>query len=333
MTNSMKREGYHRAKSMLPEIRRLIITAARFMEIKRDDLADLLLIKIKRDYPHETPPKIETIVKEISKARNSKPNDFDKPWSTAVCSEYVSYFPPDTIPLLMQLWRYSIHLDEVFTIRHAIWASRLAFQLKDMDIARQWLHTVQYAKEEELSLLSNTPMNTFELDSSLVMGVLEKFTSNVGLEAQSLRFSRHNFVPTANDCGIMEEFIHAFPMYGFDDEDLDLSQYNDRRQLYLLISELPSSSKFFPDMESRMIYLDNLSSICKLPKWTTLSSKEIKDIIIELRIWVLDAKIKREKPNKLEGRGSILGNIGLDPLLYPKNIYERLGWSFKGVEE
>jgi len=70
VNDKTKREGYHRAKKMLPEIRRLIIDASRLLDLNRNELADLLLIKIKKDYPNETPPKPETIHKLISNARN-----------------------------------------------------------------------------------------------------------------------------------------------------------------------------------------------------------------------------------------------------------------------
>ncbi|MFC2007307.1 hypothetical protein ACFLVB_01750 [Chloroflexota bacterium] len=283
-------------------------------------------------------PQLRTVQKIIQEAREkySERTDEqklqDKPWTTAASSSHPYHFPPQSIPLLLQLWRYSIHLNHVFTIRHAIWASRLSFQLKDMDIAEIWLHSRQYATEEELSLVSNTPMRTFQLDGSLVMGSMEKITAegNFKLKDQPFGDIHHTQIKRACDDGIMEEYINVLDDYGRHDS---LEQYNELKRLYYLISELPSSSKIFPDMESRMIYLDNLSRISKFPKWKTLTPEEIKEIIIDLRNWTLNVKLRREEPKNNKLPLGILNRLGPDPMLFPTQIYERLGCSLKGEEK
>lgn len=295
-----------------------------------------LYLQNKENVPLPQLRKTQEILKEIREDYSKKTDDQklqDEPWTTAASSSYPYHFPPQSIPLLLQLWRYSIHLNQVFTIRHAIWASRLSFQLKDMDIAEIWLHSRQYATEEELSLFSNTPMRTFQLDSSLVMGFREKITAEGNLELKDQLFDCIHPTPIkrARDGGMMEEYINVLDDYGRHDS---LEQYNKLKRLYYLISELPSSSKIFPDMESRMIYLDNLSRISKFPKWKTLTPEEIIEIIIDLRNWTLTAKLRREEPknNKLP-LGGILNKLGPDPMLFPTQIYERLGCSLKGEEK
>lgn len=278
---------------------------------------------------------IQKILQETRKKYSARTDDQklqDKPWTTAACSEYISCFPPESIPFLLQLWRYSIHLDEVFTIRHAIWASRLSSQLQDMDIAEIWLYSRQYAKEEELSLFSNTPMRTFQLDGSLVMGSWEKLIAESNLELpNSLRDRIHHTpIERAQDDGIAEEYIHVLDDYGPGDS---LERHNELKRLYYLIIKLPSSSKYFPDMESRMIYLSHLSHISKLPKWKTLTPEEIKDIIIDLRKWVLDRKTKpRETKNQPESLNIFNNRLRQQSWLFPTHIYERLESSTGGEE-
>ncbi|MFC1943439.1 hypothetical protein ACFLWO_02525 [Chloroflexota bacterium] len=196
-----------------------------------------------------------------------------------------------------------------------------------MDIAEIWLHSRQYATEEELSLVSNTPMRTFQLDGSLVMGFWEKETAefNFEHEDQTFDYIHHTPIETARDGGIMEEYINVLDDYGPHDS---LEQYNELKRLYYLIIDLPSSSKLFPDMETRMIYLNNLYHISKFPKWKTLTPEEIKEIIIDLRNWTLDQKykeIKNEQP---------LNIFRPEPLpLRPRHIFERLGWTLKGEQK
>ena len=88
--------------------------------------------------------------------------------------------PPESIPHLLQLWRYSINLGTEFTIRQAKWASRIYAQVKD--ITELWLSSRIYSQEEELSLLSEVPMRIFELDNVLVMGRNEVETIKIDPE-------------------------------------------------------------------------------------------------------------------------------------------------------
>ena len=89
----MKRkiEGYHRAKTMLPQIREFIVEAAISTAIKREALAQELLMIIDKKYPKEIPPKIETIIKEISKARNRNKSVLEAVSNACLyfCLEYV----------------------------------------------------------------------------------------------------------------------------------------------------------------------------------------------------------------------------------------------------
>lgn len=140
-------EGYHRAKVMLPAIRQLIWSYALSSDMNREDLAEELLMVIKQNYPKEIPPKIETIVRQISKARNSKRSPLDEPWTLGACRDYPSDFPASSLPILIKYKSMkfqtiseepdtSLHFNE-FSIRQAKWIVRLypiikeSFQFSD----------------------------------------------------------------------------------------------------------------------------------------------------------------------------------------------------------
>ena len=98
-------------------------------------------------------------------------------------------------------------------------------------------------------------------------------------------------------------------------------------KLSSLIHSLPSSSKYFPDFESRMVYLRHLAKLSKLPYWKTAKPEEIHALIIDLRAWIIsqaEEKIKRENNPKSESLfGYMLGDGGSFPL----DIYLRAGFS------
>ncbi len=316
-----------RSPNLKPFVKKLIFSRAiNQRNIPRDFLARALIKEIKE--AGEISPSLETAIRYISDARN-KYKPLDEPWTTDVCSEYASDFPPESIPYLLQLWRYSIHLDEVFTIRHAIWAARLAFQLKDMDVAEIWLRSCQYAHEEKISLLAKTSMRTFQLDASLVMDDWERETVDVnnGLPYEDIH---HTPINRARDDGIMEEYINVLSDYGPSES---LEQYNKLKRLYYLIVELPSPCKYFNDIETRLIYLSHLTYISKIPKWKTLSPEEIREIIVDLRKWVLDVKTNPEKfENPCKTSAPHIVDVNQDPTLVPTHIYERLEWSREGED-
>jgi hypothetical protein len=127
-----------RPQKLEPSIKRLICYRAITKRmVPRKFLANELIKEIKE--AGEIAPTLETTMRYISKARNED-NPLDKPWSIACCSEYSSFFPPDSIPVLMDYkqWAYNLFKDadggykDLFgisisdiSIRHSIWIIRL----------------------------------------------------------------------------------------------------------------------------------------------------------------------------------------------------------------
>jgi len=136
-----RREGYHRAKAMSRPIRNLIWGLAQASDDKREDVADTALLIIEKEYPKEIPPTRDTIIREVSKARNIEPKPLDIPWSLGACRDYPTDFPVDSLPLLIEY--KSIKFDTImgeskgvhynnFSIRKAKWLVRLQPIIQDI---------------------------------------------------------------------------------------------------------------------------------------------------------------------------------------------------------
>ena len=206
-------------------------------------------------------------------------------------------------------------------MREAKWCSILYSLFKNADISRLCAESARYAREEKLRVLytvhRQTAPNT-DMDSSLVMGKWERDTDigafAIGLNdgGASTMINLHR----ADDGGVAEEFLHAIPEINFETQSMEVRHRLEK--IHSMVNELTASIKFFSNLESRMVYLRHLSYLCKMPKWDILSPEEIRDLIIDLRKWVLDMNAHREK-------------IDLNTAM-PREIYERVGWVYKRAD-
>jgi len=248
---------------------------------------------------------------DLPEDKRAELDKLNKPWNLETLSLKDCDLNSDTIPFVLQLWRYSVNLGEVFTIRHAIWASRLSYVLNNLDIAEQWIHTLRYAREDELSFLSGTPIKIAQLNSLLVMGHWERMTlaeTDVTFKANR-RLENRVFTHYGRDRGIVEEYLHALLDVNkiILDAALDnklSDKYERATEITSLIASLPSSSKCFPDFESRMVYLRHLAKLSSLPYWKTAEPKEIHKIITDLRSWIFEAMKNKNKSKALYQPGN-----------------------------
>jgi hypothetical protein len=284
-----------------------------------------------------TPPTSHTTYNNIIRELRNLPPEKKKALDNLNKSWNLDNFnlAPDTIPYVLQLWRYSINLDEVFTIRHAKWASRLCYLINKLDIAEQWIHSLRYAREEELSFLSGTPMRITHLNSLIIMSEPERFTlreTDNNFKINSRLNNNNVFVSFAQDGGIIEEYLHSFS----DVHQAYLDCYVDHKmpnnfervdELHHLIGSLPSSSKCFPSFESRMVYLRHLSSLSKLPYFKTVEPKQVLGLIVDLRKWILDYSKPKEESTELQNKKLIkplktnLRTRDSKPIILPESLW------------
>lgn len=127
-----------RPRELKPSVKRLIYYRAVSQRmVPREFLCNELIKEIEE--AGEIAPTHETTKRYISRARNAD-NPLDKPWSIACCSEYSSFFPPDSIPVLVNYKKwvhellkeadneykdlFGVSMSDI-SIRHAIWIIRL----------------------------------------------------------------------------------------------------------------------------------------------------------------------------------------------------------------
>ncbi len=284
--------------------------------IKKEQRKDIFLPKVR---------KVQMILAQAIKKQNELPEEqklMDESWSIKTLDEYP--LPPDSLPYVLQAWRYSVNLGEDFSIRQAKWCSRLYALFKDNDISKLWFTARMYVyAEKSYQLFSHYDQYPpdYEIDSSLVMGHWERKTFDTTIFLLGLSeggISLRPSFPCANDGEIAEEFIHALPQIEYLSPDQRNEVFDRLKKIDSLIKQLKSSLINFPDIESRMVYLRHLNYLSQMPKWDSLNPEDIRDIIVDLRKWIID---------QIPRRHDIVLNTS-----FPREIYNRAGWVAKGAE-
>ncbi len=336
-----------RAENISEEMERIMIEA--WMSIRKPDYepsaikvrASVVRQLAKEGYTDAELPKLRTFQEYLRRARKTQITlrekskvDESKPWNLETLDDNDWSLPHNTIPFVLQLWRYCKNLGADLTIRQAKWASRLSYLLKDLDISEQWIHIMRYSREEELSLLSGTQMRTDQLNGLLIMESWERMTlAETDVKFKANRRINHTFKPIGRDGGIVEEDFYALADIAQSHlvmilENKVIDNIDRANELSMLIHSLPSSSKYFPNFESRMVYLRHLAKLSRLPYWRTAEPKEIHSLIIELRTWIVsqaEEKIKRENNPQPESPLGLISWHGSFPL----DIYLRAGFSLE----
>jgi hypothetical protein len=156
-----------RKRALISDKEQLAIAnyVASFPDMQRTALAEKILAEVK--WPGK-PPEIEVLERKISLLRNH-PID-DKPWSMATLDE--NPIPPEAIPAVLEVWKFRVARDEVFTIREAKWVARLSAKVKDKDKYPRKLskYASQYARLELIYQLIGRPFDSTRIDREL-MGI------------------------------------------------------------------------------------------------------------------------------------------------------------------
>lgn len=337
-----------RAENVSEEMERIIIET--LLSMRRSDYeptaaevrASVVRQLGKQGYTDYELPKLRTFQEYLRKARkrnlalkNASNVDESLPWNFQILNDKNYYISPETIPFVLQLWRYCKNLGPELTIRQAKWSARLFHSLKGLDIAEQWIKIISYSREEELSLLSETDMRIDQLNSLLVMEPWERMTlAETDNRFKVNRKLNHSFIHYSEDDGVVEEFYYALADNAKSYLDIylehklpeDFERVND---LNNLISSLPSSSKYFPDYESRMVYLRHLATLSKLPYWRTAEPKQIYDLVVDLRNWVVAEANKKIKSTNNPQSDSLFAPPPSYVERFPLDIYERAGFSLE----
>ncbi len=109
----------------------------------------------------------------------------EQPWGIGACAEYYDRISPESIPILMRVEQ--LKGLQTFSIRQAIWVSRLyplimeTYNNEDekfkVDI---WAWSSTYAHMERVSEMTNSKLDTSELDQALLDYLLEHANKEKG---------------------------------------------------------------------------------------------------------------------------------------------------------
>ena len=240
--------------------------------------------------------KIQYIIRDIderSKGLSKEEQIQQKPWTMVSLNEF--QLADDSIPYVMQVWRYCCHTDEIFTIRQAKWISRLFRLFPKLPPNYLWSVSYTYSKKEELSVMSGMPCDTFIDDVGAVM-----FDQ---MEVQTLLEVHHNTqswldtysvsMPINHDGLLIDEVAHPIEYYN---ALLHHSITNKRDiQLINMLGDLPTLIDLKLEPSVFMRYLSWITFIKKTSEWSKLTAEQARDIIGRLRGWA----IKQHESSKL----------------------------------
>jgi len=261
-----------------PSAQKVLDTAHEYLAIHKRN--DIFLPQIRK-----TQQIISNIIKPKELSREEKIQQEN--WSMGSLPKYL--LPAESIPYIMQVWRYCCHTDEIFTIRQAKWVSRLFRFPYSEFTTRLWCISYIYSKKEELSVISQIDPDTFFDDVNLVMH---------GLEQQTFLEILHK-EPDIDPFGIglpindednwpIEEALHPIDYYNAILNGI-VSNERDKDLINKLI-KIPALPRLMLGTEMEMIYLDWFTFIRKSEYWPYLNAEHALDIILKLRDWAVKQK-------------------------------------------
>lgn len=302
-----------------PELRNLIIKIWLDLHIKGLKDTGSEVHRILKKHPaviankYSDVPGIRTIQIIIKKAKKnlesiSKCEEMiDEIWTPSLLTEI--RLPDNSIPKVIDVWRYSLSTYEKFTDRQAKWVSVLYHFFDDVTLLWFWARV--YANHELISIASSEPIETRISDSNVFFSKWEKKTLDITDYFNKIKYDWDNaiFLPESNDGGIIEELLH-----GINDPSIMIvknlikneEEINQRdEELVDLIHDLPTLKALNFDFESKLVYLRFFNYITKGPKWNELSAEDAIEIIKQLRTWVISKREEQQNTKRTHDKDKI----------------------------
>lgn len=245
--------------------------------------------------------KVQQILSQANENERELPTEqklMKEPWSTATLKDYP--LPPESLPAVMYVWRYTLITGEKFTIRQAKWVSRLWAFRPDPIIPDGalwlWLTAYEYAKKEEATLVSKRPFDTFQDDLGLVFSSIEAVTiSKIMYGEKPFSDPFVTSIPHSDDGGILHEVLHPLDYYN---ALYNKTISNDRdKELHFLLAKMPSlKSLGLISLEIEIEYLIWVTHIKQRPEWPKISAKQASHVVHKLREWALKLQSVKYSP-------------------------------------
>ena len=138
----------------------------------------------------EPVPKLETLEKMISHARNHAPSPLDAPWSLGSLVEYP--IAAEDLPRVLQVFvqqevvnkHRPPEIQHPLTIRQALWAARLSPLIEDVTMI--FIHAQIYASRDRACEVSGSPFDTTDLDAGIIRTLSEPIGEALGIPADHI---------------------------------------------------------------------------------------------------------------------------------------------------
>lgn len=245
--------------------------------VSKNKRTDIFLPKIR---------KVQQILANMMKTGDLPPDERIQEQLWSMASQYL--LPPDSLPYIIQVWRYASHADEKFIIRQAKWVSKLYPLIATMggSVRDLWAMSYIYTKKEYLSLISNTTFDSFGDDLNLIMHDLEQQTF---LELHTTEKSLIDIfrlgLPVTKQKKLIEEALHPLDYYN-DLVNGTIINPRDKKLIdKLILFPDVDSLKLSPDMY--MVYVSWFTYIRQTPDWPKLTATQALDVIKKLRAWAV----------------------------------------------
>ena len=277
---------------MTPTVKQVIVQEAlRNPNIPRKALAVQLADLLAR--MGEIVPQEETILKLISKTRNSNKLSEDAHWTLG--ANWKSGIPSEAIPDLLKISKLRKAMNRSFTIREAKWVAQLRTLVSEINNLSNWANL--YAYHELACEKINEPFDTSNLEAALTMGGWEWAT------ARCMR--KVNQIPQTKD----EYYVRAVPPQENDDSseffarDIEASVRpywaqlrddpaginNEAVGLFERLRDTDVSTLGF-SKEALWVYGCWLEYLSQGPDWESLPQLHRLQIVERLREWIQNNK-------------------------------------------
>lgn len=131
--------------------------------------AKMIKHEVNRRLGQENWPGLSAVQKELGgiKERLITENFQERPWNTDALDKYPQYaISPETLPIVLKVWKSCIEKDRGFTVREAKWVSRLSYVITN--IGELVETAMRYALVERLYNMIGQPFNSRGLDKRLM---------------------------------------------------------------------------------------------------------------------------------------------------------------------
>lgn len=229
---------------------------------------------------------IQKQLTELRKHDEKWEKELDKPWTIGSMNKCA--IPPETLPVVLQVWRKQLNWIEPLTVRQARWVVRLCTTIPDgVVLLTHWAQL--YALWERMCSLSDIDFDSSAFDAALVMRPWELITALLTDK-------------------VTAKMIPAFPI----DELVRLSNEN-------YVDTMEEIDRVFDSWRHFMI---------KGPLWADLTKELRGKVEIYLRKWVLDRPWIEDGEwlSKYIDKGFSREDLDNNPLFKPTELLKVVGY-------